>query len=266
MGIESPERNPVTFTTRDDGQVDAHLGGDWPIFNHALGDCISSLPPRGAGGNGPSTYWVDVAANALGRCLASGTDGMISAGNATSLYLQNGWVHTRNDYGDPDESEHLGIDDFLDLLHEWRNRIREQVSHSTTPLPDTYRRNETAPITGPTRQEVEEKWRDLIAGSRSRAETAAWARLWAWAPMKVEAEVLVMSALQHLDGFDMTRDPTDRNLVRHGGHIDGRPYLHSDQHIAEELTGWLSGLDEHDRDPDGFFERIRERARRHRNG
>jgi len=47
----------VRFSVRDDGQVDVHLGPEWPIFNVALNDSISSLPPRGWTGNGPSTYW-----------------------------------------------------------------------------------------------------------------------------------------------------------------------------------------------------------------
>lgn len=49
------------FTTRDDGQIDARIVGDHPLFNDALDDSISSLPARGEAGAGPSTYWIDVA-------------------------------------------------------------------------------------------------------------------------------------------------------------------------------------------------------------
>jgi hypothetical protein len=52
----------VDFSVREDGQIDAELAGDWPVFNEALSDSISSLPPRGEPGRGPSTYWIDVAA------------------------------------------------------------------------------------------------------------------------------------------------------------------------------------------------------------
>ena len=36
----------VEFTERPDGQVDANLGSAYPIFNEALSDAVSSLPPR----------------------------------------------------------------------------------------------------------------------------------------------------------------------------------------------------------------------------
>lgn len=35
----------VTFSAREDGQVDAHLVGNWRLFQDALDDSISSLPP-----------------------------------------------------------------------------------------------------------------------------------------------------------------------------------------------------------------------------
>lgn len=37
----------VTYSVRDDRQVDAHIGPEWPVLDHALGDSISSLPPAG---------------------------------------------------------------------------------------------------------------------------------------------------------------------------------------------------------------------------
>jgi hypothetical protein len=39
----------VRFTVRGDGQVDASLGDGWRLFDEALGDSISSLPPGAAG-------------------------------------------------------------------------------------------------------------------------------------------------------------------------------------------------------------------------
>jgi hypothetical protein len=51
----------VPFTTRDDGQVDALIGPGQPTLQKALYDSTSPLAPRGAPGNGPSTYWIDEA-------------------------------------------------------------------------------------------------------------------------------------------------------------------------------------------------------------
>jgi hypothetical protein len=50
---------------REDGTVDARPGPDWPIFNEALADAISSLPPRGSNERRLSTYWID---NTLDHC------------------------------------------------------------------------------------------------------------------------------------------------------------------------------------------------------
>lgn len=97
--------------------------------------------------------------------------------------------------------------------------------------------------TPPTRAEVERRWRALIAGETSREDTHRWVKPWVeerWA----ELEPLVENALQSLHGFDMTCDPQNRNLVRHGGRDEGRPYYHSDRHIEVELDRWLQNLDE----------------------
>jgi hypothetical protein len=63
-----------TFSTREDGQVDATIVGEHPGLNEALADSISSLPPRGAPGRGPSTYWIDVARAGSIAALESGSD------------------------------------------------------------------------------------------------------------------------------------------------------------------------------------------------
>lgn len=130
------------FTTREDGQIDVTLGSDWPLLTEALNDCVSSLPPRGATGNGPSTYWVDVAIGGLDRALASGTDRPFTWGNATLLRLNEGRVEARYDYDEDDvPGEFVDADDVRGVLRDWRTRIESSASTSTSPLPETYRRN-----------------------------------------------------------------------------------------------------------------------------
>ena len=132
----------VTFSVRQDGQVDALLGDEWPIFNEALGDSISSLPPRGAPGNGPSTYWIDVAEAGARRAAETSDDAPFTGGNITELRVRDGLVIARYDFAEPDEPvDALPLDDFLELLSRWRERVVESARRATSPLPETYRRN-----------------------------------------------------------------------------------------------------------------------------
>lgn len=235
-------RTQAIFHVREDGQVDAQLVGDFPIFNDALSDSVSSLPPRNASGNGPSSYWVDIASNAIERHLVGQTEGIIASGNATSIHLEAGRISARDDYGS-DEVDFVPISDFVGILKDWRDLILEQSNGATHPFPETYRRNRAAPIKAPSRAEVERRWRNLVSGESGREETARWARAWERTPAQLESEPFVMTALQSLDGFDLTHDPANRNLVRHGGRDEGRPYVHSEQHVAEALLQWLAETD-----------------------
>lgn len=132
----------VIFSVREDGQVDASLGDDWPIFNDALADSISSLPPRGAPGVGPFTYWIVVAREGALRAAERGDDRPFIWGNFTELLVREGSVVARYDYADPDEPvDSLPLGDFLQLLDLWRDRIVQQAEMATEPLPETYRRN-----------------------------------------------------------------------------------------------------------------------------
>lgn len=133
----------LSFSAREDGQVDAHLDDGLPVFNHALADCISSLPPRGAPGNGPSTYWIDHAAEGARRAAKNGDERPFAWGNITVLHVSNGdTVVAKYDYDEDHEpGDALPLDDFLALLAAWRREVIEAGSTSTIPLPETYRRN-----------------------------------------------------------------------------------------------------------------------------
>jgi hypothetical protein len=125
-----------------DGQVDVQLGEDWPLFNEALADSVSSLPPRGEDVLGPSTYWVDAALDGLEGALAAGSDRPFTGGNFTRLRVRDAMVEARFDRDDDDAAgELMGIDEFRTVLREWRRRILLSASLATSPLPDTYRRN-----------------------------------------------------------------------------------------------------------------------------
>lgn len=135
----------VRFTVRDDGQVDAALIGDWDLFNEALGDSISSLPPRGAAGAGPSTYWIDVARQGALRAREANDDRPFTGGNITLLRMTGGRVEARYDFADEDEAgQFMDFDDFVSLLAEWRMRVEARAGTSDSPLPETYRRNPAA--------------------------------------------------------------------------------------------------------------------------
>ena len=130
----------VIFSVRDDGQIDAELAGDWPVLNEALSDCISSLPPRGERGTGPSTYWIDVADRGARVASVRNDERPFVWGNITQLRVKDGRVLAHFDYDTPsDDDDAIPLADFLALLSSWRERV--VASLSRTSFPETYRRN-----------------------------------------------------------------------------------------------------------------------------
>jgi hypothetical protein len=130
----------VDFSVRDDGQIDASLAGDWPMFNHALSDSISSLPPRGKRGRGPSTYWIDVADRGARLASECNDERPFVWGNITQLRVKGGRVLASLDIDEPsDDDESIALEDFLSLLADWRKRV--VASPSRGRFPETYRRN-----------------------------------------------------------------------------------------------------------------------------
>ena len=125
----------------DDGTVDARLEPGWQIFNDALADAVSSLPPRGSKEQRLSTYWIDSALDRLSRLQGAHEDGMIASGNAYSILLSGDRVTAAFDYGDEDTFEAMPIEDFVDLLERWRQRVIDVQPYETREVPETYRRN-----------------------------------------------------------------------------------------------------------------------------
>ncbi len=134
----------VRFERRDDGQVDAFLdSADYSLLQEALNDCVSSLPPRGMPGNGPSTYWIDVAERGARQAAAIGDDRPFTWGNVTLLRVVGDQVEATLDFDD-EVVERIPLPDFLNLLTAWRAEVVTAASIAVEPLPETYRRNPAA--------------------------------------------------------------------------------------------------------------------------
>ncbi len=132
----------VRFSRRTDGQVDATLGDGWMVFNEALADAVSSLPPRGERGVGPSTYWIDLSEAQARRSATEGELAPFVSGNITYLRVQGDLVIAAYDF-DPEESEaeSMPLSVFLGILGQWRTEVLASRHGAGEVLPDTYRRN-----------------------------------------------------------------------------------------------------------------------------
>jgi hypothetical protein len=108
-------------------------------------------------------------------------------------------------------------------------------------------------VSGPTRADVEARWRDIVAGRRSREDVHAWTRPWVEGDGNVE-DPLVSLGLSYLHGFDMTVRPAEPHLVGHGME-PGRVYCKSDVLIAEELASWEESVAFYDSDQEGWHRR-----------
>jgi hypothetical protein len=132
----------ATFSIRDDGQVDVHLGSEWRLFDEALNDSISSLPPRGAAGNGPSSYWIDQTQHRLREALRTGDTRPFAWGNVTRLRVRGDEVVASLDFDqDGEPGQAIPVSGFISILTEWRTQILDSATNATEPLPETYRRN-----------------------------------------------------------------------------------------------------------------------------
>ncbi|WP_331721076.1 hypothetical protein [Streptomyces sp. NBC_00454] len=114
----------------------------------------------------------------------------------------------------------------------------------------------------PGRVEAAAQWRALADGEVSREAVHAWAVPW------VEGEgaladfqdPLVMTALQHLHGFDLCQDPGRPGVVWHGRSGEGEWY-HSLDDITGGLTRWQKACALYDADPQGWTQSVLEQAR-----
>ena len=110
----------------------------------------------------------------------------------------------------------------------------------------------------PSRQDIQAWWRGVIDGSVTREAAHEWAEPLMFAHYAEQPDMMVMTALQYLHGFDMTFMPPDRNVISHGPPGE---YLRSTADIEDELSRWLANCKEYDRDPEGYGQRARARGR-----
>jgi hypothetical protein len=101
----------------------------------------------------------------------------------------------------------------------------------------------------PTRDEVALHWSRLIGGQESREEAHRWAAQWVEAEEGGVADPMVGNALLRLHGFDMTRNPMNVSLMRHG---EQGEFVHSREWIAESFQKWRAECNKYDADPEGF--------------
>lgn len=119
-----------------------------------------------------------------------------------------------------------------------RSRLLAGLTHKDYALP----------VAGPTREDVQHHWCQLIDGTLSREELHMWAGPWIEGKKDCD-DPIVRLGLQHLHGFDLSRPTgTSRVLQQHGGG-PGRVYLRSDAQIAAELKQWQDDARAFDHDP-----------------
>lgn len=115
-------------------------------------------------------------------------------------------------------------------------------------------------MVGPTRDDVETRWQQLIDGTLTREEVHTWSAPWVEGEADFD-DLIVGLGLQYLHGFDLSHPPDADGLLHHGGG-PGRVYLRSTDDIAAELDRWREDARAFDEDPRswqrGRFERLHE--------
>jgi hypothetical protein len=111
----------------------------------------------------------------------------------------------------------------------------------------------------PTRADVERRWVSLIQGGITRDEVHAWAARWVeTGGLGQIPDLMIRNALQHLHGYDLTRDPENPEVLRHDSN---GIHVRTDGEIAEEIEEWRSNCLAYDRDPQGYVQSARNRGR-----
>ena len=109
-----------------------------------------------------------------------------------------------------------------------------------------------------TRTTVEDVWQAVLDGTLSRDVAHDWAARWIEADDPQINDLMVLSALQRLHGFDLVWVDVERTTVRHGG---SAAYVHSLGDIRQAFANWQNDCRGYDADPAGYVQRKREAAR-----
>jgi hypothetical protein len=112
----------------------------------------------------------------------------------------------------------------------------------------------------PTRGEVEAWWRAVLAEKVTREAGHHWAEPLMLADYGGPStpDLLAMTGLQYLHGFDMTWQDLDHHRIAHGPPGE---YVKPLSEIAADLDHWLGNCRHYDADPEAWAARARSRAR-----
>src|SRR5262245_39319539 len=105
----------------------------------------------------------------------------------------------------------------------------------------------------PDRSEVDQAWREVIAGARSRESAHEWAVPWVEGDLAHgrPPDLMVSNGLLYLHGLDL--------LIRAGDGL--RQYTFDDSEVVGRYQAWLTRCADYDKDPEGWSRRQMELAR-----
>lgn len=109
----------------------------------------------------------------------------------------------------------------------------------------------------PNRTEVEFRWRSLVEHRATRHELHIWASKWMERCDVELDDPMVLNALQHLHGFDLTYNDDNKKIVWHGS---GEFHLYDDEDIKNALDRWRSNCMLYDADPRSYLENAKRQA------
>lgn len=102
----------------------------------------------------------------------------------------------------------------------------------------------------PSREDVASRWQAVARGDVTREECSRWAEPLMFAEFARTPDVMVLEAIQHLHGFDMTYRSDDLRLIGHG---PPGPYVRSLSEVADEFDAWMEQCAAYDQDPERWL-------------
>jgi hypothetical protein len=105
----------------------------------------------------------------------------------------------------------------------------------------------------PERSDVDQAWREVLAGVRSRESVQAWSAPWVEGDLSVgpASDVMVSNGLQYLHGLGLSTRGEDGL----------RRYMFDDAEAHRRYEDWLARCADYDQDPEGWLQRQRDLAR-----
>jgi hypothetical protein len=120
-----------SFANAEDGSIQVELGPEYPIFEIALHELISTRPLRGGVETGLSTYYIDYAETQLRHAMEDpAANRVMSIGQISGVWVAGDYLVANMD-DETDETESIPIDSFVQLLSDWRAEVvkRKKGTH-----------------------------------------------------------------------------------------------------------------------------------------